>query len=199
MIENFETVVLTFQFLVPGYIIREIIIAIYPQKHFSEGEKIIQMMAYSVLNTAVWYGPILYIQNKFSHHSTGFWLCSIGCILLTGCATGIFLGFARKKEWFKKLLEWIKLEPLHPAPTAWDYFFSKMESCWVEVKVSDGKVVRGYYSCDSLTSSDNSYHDIYVEKLYVKRDGSWEKVERTKGVWINPDEIRYIKFYSEEE
>ena len=33
----------------------------------------------------------------------------------------------------------------------------------------------------------------------VGEDSSWTNVERTAGVWIHPDEVRYVKFYSEEE
>ena len=35
----------------------------------------------------------------------------------------------------------------------------------------------------------------YLEELYEKKEDSWEKVRQTKGVWINHNEIRYIKFY----
>ena len=36
---------------------------------------------------------------------------------------------------------------------------------------------------------------IFIKELYIKKEGEWIKDERTEGVWINPEEIRYVKFY----
>ncbi len=68
----------------------------------------------------------------------------------------------------------------------------------MEITISDGLVLRGLYSCNSMSSSIE-YRDIYLEKLYTKENDQWMEVDRTAGVWINPDEVRYIKFYEYEE
>lgn len=198
-IDSFEVVIYTFQFIVPGYIIREVISSILPQKSYSDSEKAIQSIGYSVLNMAVWYWLFLIIQDKLQNYSSWYWLCNALAIILTGVITGILLGMVRAKNLVKKFLNCFGVNVNHPVPTAWDYKFSKDENQWVEVTVSNGGVIRGLYSGKSLSSSETEYRDIYLEELYVKEDNSWTKVSRTSGVWINPDEIRYIKFYTTEE
>ena len=65
--------------------------------------------------------------------------------------------------------------------------------------LENGKIVRGYYSENSFASSDSNFNDVYVEKLYkMDEDGKWKEVERTSGIWISPAEIKYIKFYNED-
>ena len=50
-------------------------------------------------------------------------------------------------------------------------------------------------------SSEYDNRDIYLEELYEKKSDNsvWEKVERTKGVWISSSDIKHIKFYELEE
>ena len=55
IIDSIDTVVYTFQFIVPGYVISEVIGAIMPRKKYSEGERIVQVIGYSVFNMGVWY------------------------------------------------------------------------------------------------------------------------------------------------
>lgn len=199
LIDSLEVIIYTFQFIIPGYIIREVISSILPQKNYSEGEKAIQSIGYSVLNIAIWYWLFLIIQDKLQNDSVRFWLCNTLVTVLTGFITGTMLGIVRAKNLVKKLFNRLGVNVNHPVPTAWDYKFSKGEKQWVEITVSNGGVIRGLYAGKSLSSSENEYRDIYLEELYVKEDETWEKVSRTSGVWINPDEIRYIKFYTMEE
>ena len=56
-------------------------------------------------------------------------------------------------------------------------------------------MIRGLFYDNSFASSEPGEKDIYLEELYEKKEDSWEKVRQTKGVWINHNEIRYIKFY----
>ena len=65
-IDSFESVIYTFQFVVPGYIISEIISAIMPQKKASEGEKLVQAIGYSVLNLALWHWLFMIIQENWT-------------------------------------------------------------------------------------------------------------------------------------
>ena len=58
---------------------------------------------------------------------------------------------------------------------AWDYKFSDGKSQWVEITVSNGKVIRGLYSSHSLASSESEYRDMYLEELYIKENEKWNK------------------------
>lgn len=197
-IDNIDIVMHTFQFVVPGYIITEIISAIMPTKRISEGEKIIQTIGYSVLNAALWLWLFKAIASKLVPGSTCYWLVNTILIVLSGCLTGITLGVIRRREIVRKLFGLLRISFAHPVPTAWDYYFSKQEECWMEVTLQNGKVLRGLYSSRSFSSSDSEYRDIYLEELYTKSGESWKKSERTAGIWICPEEIRYIKLYTKE-
>ena len=198
MIDKLDIVTYTFQFVVPGYIIGEVISMVLPRKEYSEGEKMIQAIGYSVCNMAIWYWLFVFIQENIEN-SVCFWIVNACAVILTGCVTGIVLGIIRKEEIIRKLFKILKINLTHPAPTAWDYKFSDGKEYWVEITVANGNVLRGRYSSKSLSSSDSSYKDIYLEELYSKPKDKWKKVEKTAGVWINPEEIRYIKFYDMEE
>lgn len=87
---------------------------------------------------------------------------------------------------------------LHPAPTAWDYQFSKEDVAnkYVEVGLKNGKIIKGYFSYQSFASSDRDYRDLYLETFHrTTCFGKWEDVPCNAGIWINPDSIQYIKFY----
>ena len=199
IVDNVEVVWLTCQFVLPGYIIREILTAVMPQKTISEGAHLVETLGYSVLYMALWGWLINAIQIKFASHIGWCGLGVEAVIFCTAILTGVLLGVLRGKQAFRILFQKIGIKLSHPVPTAWDYKFSSCESQWVEVTVSDGKTLRGLYSANSFSSSDSNYRDIYLEELYIKNKDTWTKVERTSGVWINPEEIRFIKFYTLED
>ena len=197
MIDKLDAVIYTFQFIVPGYIIGEVISMVLPRKDYTEGEKMIQAVGYSIFNMAIWYWLFVIIQENIKN-SVWFWIANAFAVLLTGGITGFVLGIIRKEEIIRKFFKFFKINLTHPAPTAWDYKFSDGKEYWVEITVANGNVLRGRYSGKSLSSSDISYKDIYLEELYIKPKDKWKIVEKTAGVWVNPEEIRYIKFYDME-
>lgn len=198
-VDSVEVVWLTCQFVLPGYIIREILLAVMPQKTISDGAQLVETLGYSVLHMALWGWLINGIQIKLGSNIGWCGLAEVVVILCTAIFTGVLLGVFRERQVFRILFQKMGIKLSHPVPTAWDYKFSVCESQWVEVTVSDGKTLRGFYSGKSFSSSDSNYRDIYLEELYIKNKDTWTKVERTSGVWINPEEIRFIKFYSLED
>lgn len=198
-LDGIDVVFYTFTYLVPGYIIMEIISTLMPSKKLSEGEKTVRSIAYSVLNLALWRWLFLLIKNLFIEPTLWYWLLNTLAVFLTGGLTGIAIGFVKSKNILHKLLESININAAHPTPTAWDYRFSDGKEYWVEVYISDGKIIRGFYGGNSFTADDD-HRDILIEEVYTKEDDDeWKKVERTAGVLICPNEIKYIKFYKVEE
>ena len=174
-IDTIDVVIYTFQFIVPGYIIRETISSISPQKNCSDGEKTVQAIGYSILNIALWYWLYWIIQHNVSRDSAWYRLLSTLAILLTGGITGVALGVIRAKNIFRKIFSFFKINYHQPVPTAWDYKFSAGDKQWIEVMVNDGKVIRGLYSSKSFSASDSEYRDIYLEELYTKNQNGWKK------------------------
>lgn len=156
-------------------------------------------MKNSVLNLAVWRWLFLLLQQHFSEPTPFFWLINTILVFATGGITGAVIGILRAKNTVRRLFEHFNINYRHPIPTAWDYKFSDGKSYWVEVFLSNDKVIRGLYSGRSFASSDDEHRDIFIEHLYEKHNDAWVRVERTAGVLISPDEIRYIKFFELEE
>jgi len=186
-------------FIIPGYIIMEVVSSVLPTKKYQIEEKVVHTIGYSVLNMVVWYWLFLIVKQNTQGNFYMYWGCNAFVTIATSFVTGIVLGLIRTKNIIRRFFGLFNVNIEHPIPTAWDYKFSKAESYWVEVTITNGNVIRGVYSKKSFASSDFGYRDIYIEALYVKKEDKWEKVERTAGVWIRPEEIRYIKFYEIED
>ena len=131
-----------------------------------------------------------------NHNTFWYWLTLSVAILVTSIISGILVGMIRKINLIGKVAKKLKIQIVHPVPTAWEYKFSNQkDSCWLIVALNDGKYYRGLFSCNSLASSDMDYKDIYIEEIYVLDDKcNWMRVERTNGVWISAEQIKYIEF-----
>ena len=88
------------------------------------------------------------------------------------------------------------LSSIHVIPTAWDYKFSKTrKSVWVQITLKDGKKICGLYGGKSFASSVAEERDLYLQQVVrVSKEGKWERLERSDGVLINGNEIKYIEF-----
>jgi len=195
MVSSFDSVLYTLNYVIPGYIILKIIEMIVPSSKKTETEIVVQAIGYSILNNSIWSFVFSLLEISFSKNIVLLELLQSIALILTGIVTGVCIAI-KKKNIIGWILRLIKIDTTNPIPTAWDYIFSKHESYWLEVGVSNGKMIRGLFYSDSFASSENGEKDLYLEELYEKKENGWEKVEQTKGVWINHNEIRYIKFHN---
>ena len=198
IIESYEYVIYTAMFLLPGYLINRIISLLVPSKGIDETDKVLRYLGYSLLNFTAWLWLFWLIKKNIETGRALYWLLLSFAVIITSLVTGIVLGVINNKVLLRKLFQKAGLQVEHPIPTAWDYIFSSPKhNRWTTVTLKSGKVLRGVYSNNSFASSDDNYRDLYLELSYIKdsADGdSWKLVDRTDGVWINPDEIAYIEF-----
>lgn len=200
MINSFYFILYTALFVSPGYFMMECCNCVYKSDALSEKEKMVRGISYSLLLSMVWipfYADPENIQKITSYKVllTTFLLSHLVALLL-----GIFIGCAKKNCWARKVFSHLPkpIYLLHPAPTAWDYQFSKEDVAnkYVEVGLKNGKIIKGYFSYQSFASSDRDYRDLYLETFHrTTCFGKWEDVPCNAGIWINPDSIQYIKFY----
>ncbi len=201
MIDSADVVFYTFSFLVPGYIIEEIMRTLMPLKQQEVGIRILRCLAYSVFNYVIWFSWGLRILNKnMESDNPMYWVIVALAVIITGVITGFVLGFIRSKELiykgFNKVFRIFNVTLTHPIPAAWDYVFKNLrEGAYLIIRMDNEKIIRGKFYTSSMASSDETYRDIYIEDVYKENDsGVWEKVSRTKGVWINPSSIKHIEF-----
>lgn len=202
MIDGFEVVFYTLLFIVPGFILYITFSMMIPSKSEDFQLTAIRFLTFSCINYALWSWLIFLlnetkstINNEIIKAFLWFMIIFISPIFI-----GLIIGYYRKKEVVRKLLQKLGFNPIHSIPTSWDYKFSKTKSAvWIIVTLDDGSVVPGKFSTSSFASSDSVERDIYIERVYkITDDGEWIAVERSDGILIKGDCIKYIEFFNDE-
>lgn len=195
-LESMETIFYTCIFLVPGYIIEELMRVVMPAKQNSEGIKLIRYLIYSIVNLAIWSWVYWLLITYLKSNALVYWILLVAITLCSAIITGFAMGLVRKQNIIRNIFSRFKIQIEHPVPTAWDYKFSEITDYnWLIIKLANGECVYGKYGCKSLASSDENYRDIYLEEIYTWEEGEdWKKVDGTEGVWINAEEIKSIEF-----
>lgn len=203
-VNSLDVIYYTFAFIVPGYIIDEIIDKISPVKTEKTDIRFLRCLLYSVINYVVWAAWGIRLINKFfkNKEDITYWLVVALAVIVSGAITGFVIGIIKAKRLSAKILNPMLLKMnialKHPAPTAWDYQFNKLQSgCgeWVIVRLKSGETVYGRYGTGSFSSSEETERDIYLERTYSWSDnGAWIETDRSDGIWISPNEISTIEF-----
>ena len=84
------------------------------------------------------------------------------------------------------------------ARTAWDDFFSKLNSgCWVQVILNDDSRVGGQFDTNSFASAYPDPGHIYIEALWeVDAQGRFvQQVDGKPGMILRPEDYKYIQVY----
>lgn len=121
-------------------------------------------------------------------------------LFLLPCVIGVALGFFYQNDGLDWIYNKLKINPVHPASTAWDFAFGRMKkACWIIVTTTDGRKIRGWYNSSSGVSSDLTRRDIYIQDV---RDENFLRLEsdgRKRGMWISEIEIGYVEFISDQQ
>ena len=65
--------------------------------------------------------------------------------------------------------------------------------------LDDDREIAGLWWTKSFASSLADERDVYLEEVYsVSADGTWNKVQRTDGMYIKGDKIKLIQFWHDE-
>lgn len=193
-LDSWETIVYTCIFLLPGFLIKEVIDSIVPPKFYNDVKFFFTCIIYSIFNLALWawLDKIVYTNCK-NENTVLLYIALIN--LGTSFFTGFIIGFIKYYNFPFNILNIRKLN--NPIPTAWDYYFNKKEGCFVIIALKSGKKIYGLYAQNSFASSENSERDIYIERIYnYNNDEPWKEVPRSQGIYINREDIETIEFYS---
>ena len=198
--DSAEAIAYTAYFLIPGFIIAEVINSIIPGKRRGDAEKVLAYLGFSILNFGCWFWLFDLINTAFTKHTSYYWFVLIISILATGFVTGCAVGFLKKHNPIRYVMKKFKIQSEHPIPTAWEYKFSNLaEGRYLTVSLDNGDVLRGAYFNKSMVSSDMDNVDIYLEESYLlDENGVWKKVKGTDGVWVSSKSIVWISFMKKE-
>lgn len=118
----------------------------------------------------------------------GLVLLFLGVPALLGLALGVLM----QRGAVTRALRGAGLDPLHPAPTAWDYAFGyRRMSGWVVVTLKDRKVY-GYFGGTSYAGRNAEKRDIFLQRLTDAQFDDFDGSARS--VWIDGAEILAVEF-----
>ena len=190
-IDSFNAVLYTSIFLLPGFIINGIIDSINPPNKQSESRYFLKCLFYSIISCGFWSWLFGIIHECKKLTSYGHWIFLALTAILGSSLLGFLIALAKQKEWVQRLAARCKINTINSIPTAWDYFFSKQEPCFVIVTLLDGKIMQGWYGGNSFSSSSSDERDIYIERSL---DENWVPDKESLGFYISKDQIKYIEF-----
>ena len=195
-ISTFDALLYTSVALLPGFIICGIVDAINPPSKQPEYKYFLKCLLYSIISCGCW-SWLLYMINESTRITPiGRWILMVITSIVGSSFIGFIIAVVKQKEIIRKIADRLKINTFPSTPTAWDYFFSKQEPCFVIVTLLDGKILQGWYGGDSFASSSPEERDIYLELNFNE---NWEPDKEGLGVYIQKDQIKYIEFKKGEE
>jgi hypothetical protein len=111
---------------------------------------------------------------------------------LIGCASAVGMSHNWWNIWWRVF----RLQPIHHAPTAWDYAFNNIdEARYILVTLSDGSRVSGSYARGSFASSSREERDILIGEVWSEDDGRWTPVIPAKSMLVCGRDVRFVEFF----
>lgn len=194
-IESFDIVFYTAIFVLPGFLINNIIDTLNPTQKKSEGVLLLKSILYSIIHCAVWSWAYKLIFKLEDAHPYMYWIVLIGFTIIAATVFAVLVGVVKQKQLVRKVLSILKIYCPHSIPNSWDYAFTRSNGSWVIVTLVDDSVIYGEYSTKSFASSDPEERDLFIEKTYVPNEnGEWIEAEKNEGIYIQKDQIKTIEF-----
>ena len=192
-LNSIDSVYLILAFLVPGLIACFVRAQFITGRTPSHAESALTYLTLSVIYYALAF-PIL--EFALSVQEPGYRKAAawFALVFVGPAIFGLTLGINAQREYTRRFLKWIGLNPVHVMPTAWDWKFAGMKEQWILVVLKDGTKFAGFCGIGSFMSSDPKERDLYIERVY-ELDGQDVWHPRENGVLIMPGEIRSIEFW----
>lgn len=121
-------------------------------------------------------------------------------ILLFPALLGFLFGRFAGASVVGQIMRRLSMPGAHPIAEAYHFVFSGgIKRGHVILSFDDGTEIYGYFGDVSFAASDEKHSDIYLESLYVVKDGQWEIASPPRAAWISLEGIRSIEFLRQEE
>jgi hypothetical protein len=201
-IANFEMVLYTAIFILPGFLTKTIVNSLYPPKRASDAIQFLSYLGYSLVTLAICSWAVMLINPLSENIQTVplYWFLLLVIILVGTVLTSLLVGFLKYHKTIQKLAKKLRLHAIDPIPTAWDYKFHDMPASFVVVTLRDGAQIHGWFGRNSRASSDEQERDLFLEKVYTRHeDGAIKTTNENQGILISKDVIKYIEFINMEE
>ncbi|HEX5156648.1 MAG TPA: DUF6338 family protein [Ktedonobacterales bacterium] len=197
-------------FLVPGLITRTVIATSIPRHEQGAQAWLVEIMLFSAIGFvifAVFYGILLLFGNfppmdlrRFPPKDPPLLVAALFYVfffMIVPLVLGYILVVLFERGFFSRTFERLRVKAAHPAPRAWDYFFSQQQQALVVVSLTNGEKLAGYMGGASFASSYPANEDLFLERQLRVSNGTitGNLLPNTKGVWIQGSQICCIEFY----
>ena len=183
-------------FVVPGFISMCIYGLLQPDDRFSLAESVLEAITFGIVNFAVMFWAISLLRNEeFASSST------VGAYILV-----VLVFFVAPVIWALLLYAILRILArrgwiLRRHKTSWDDYFVRKERCWIIVHLKDGRRIGGWYGKNSYASLYPNSGHLYLEELRsLDESGVFQdKVPRSKGIVLRPEDYQFIEIFQPEE
>ncbi len=180
--------------LAPGYILCAVRNLFLTGREVQGNEQLVKYLSCSAINYLIC-SPLIYgvVNTGPSPWERGLLL--IGTGLIIPAMLGVISGVAAQRGISRWVLSCFGLNPVHAAPTAWDYIFAKPQTQMMRVTLKSGAEFLGCWSPESFASSDAKERDLLLKPLYEHSDEKgWQLTDH--GLLVAAGEIRTVEFWS---
>ncbi|MGI4798034.1 MAG: DUF6338 family protein [Janthinobacterium lividum] len=198
-LENTSDIYFILAVLAPGFIYNGVLAHFIPLHQNSEKALVLlRLLTATAFNYALC-SPLIYLlatNALFPHRALPQGIVWFLIIFVVPAVLGLARASVIQRDrgaWFYRV---VRLRPINPIPTGWDWIFGRTDPCYVLVTLTDGTEIAGFFGSKSMASSDPERKDLYIEKVYKvpADDGPWTEVEGTLGMHIDGAQISYIEF-----
>ena len=198
MIESFDAIYYTSIFIIPGFVMTKIINACNPSTKMDFGEAFIQWLLLSLFNFCCCRGMTMWLYSHRELFNDWYWVVFLLSVLFIATLVAILIAKIKQGQVIRKILSWFHVYIKHSIPTSWDNVFSKPDTQFITVTLTNGEQISGIFSTESFASESPNDKDIFIEQMYNINGNKWELIEGNKGILIIGENIRTIEFYNEE-
>jgi hypothetical protein len=190
-------------FLIPGLNATWVVERLAGRTTLSATERLIRAVAWSVLIYALASPWLLRIGHRVADgRSLWPWdpvICFCVLIFVAPIVLAISMHLLRRSEVARNLLS--RVTRIHPAPTRWDFAFSRQGPFFVRIELRDGTNLGGVFAEDSFASAYPGKQDLFLERAWrLDEDGGFvEPVDDSAGLLISRDLVRAVEFLEPDE
>lgn len=197
-LNSWNTLAMTLAFVVPGFIFYGVMASFIPLKEDKTEVLFLKSLVVSAVNWILWLPLVLLTALWLTAGGSLLVLLPVGLlvVLASPLLLGVVAAFVRQRGWDRTLAVAVGLQPVHPTPTSWDYYFHHSGPVIILVTLKNGQQVTGLYGPHSFASSRSAGRDIYLERIATHdAQGRLMWIPGSQGALIEGENILSLEFF----
>ncbi len=164
-----------------------------PQKEFDLKDRIAEAICFSLVNFLIVWLPVkqALVSGMAQAYPVVAWLVLIlGFVVVPVFWPFVVVWLLQKGE--KR--GWIAVR----ARTAWDDFFGRQDTeCWLQVELTDGRVIGGRFGRSSFASSWPEPGHLFMEEVWLVDENGYfvEPLPGSAGILLRPADYKLLRVY----